>query len=98
MARPTAPSLWLPGFDPAPPTLPRTAEQVCLSVSCEPAEPVEVIHVENLSDVEQEQSVVSVRANWRVVATAPEERGTGAARVDSTRPGPGTWMTGGLVW
>lgn len=72
MARPTAPSLWLPGFDPAAPALPRPAEQVCLSGSCGPAEPVEVIHVENLSDVEQEQSVVSVRANWRVVATAPE--------------------------
>lgn len=72
MARPTAPSLWLPGFDPAAPALPRPAEQVCLSVSCGPAEPVEVIHVENLCDVEQEQSVVSVRANWRVVATAPE--------------------------
>ena len=37
-----------------------------------PAVHVEVIHVENLSEVEQEQSVVSVRANWRVVATAPE--------------------------
>ena len=72
MARPTAPSLWLPGFDPAAPTLPRPAEQVCLSVSCVPAVHVEVIHVENLSEVEQEQSVVSVRANWRVVATAPE--------------------------
>lgn len=72
MARPTAPSLWLPGFDPAAPTLPRPAEQVCLSVSCGPAEPVEATHVENLSDVEQEQSVVSVRANWRVVATATE--------------------------
>jgi len=72
MARPTAPSLWLPGFDPAAPALPRPAEQVCLSVSCEPAEPVEVIHVENLIDVEQEQFVDTVRANWRVVATATE--------------------------
>lgn len=72
MARPTAPSLWLPGFDPAAPTLPRPAEQVCLSVSCEPAEPVEVIDVENLIDVEQEQFVDTVRANWRVVATATE--------------------------
>ena len=59
MARPTAPSLWLPGFDPAAPTLPRPAEQVCLSVSCEPAEPVEVIDVENLIDVEQEQFVAT---------------------------------------
>ena len=72
MARPTAPSLWLPGFDPAVPALPRAAEQVCLSVSCEPAEPVEVIHVENVSDVEQEQFVAAVRANWRVVSTATE--------------------------
>jgi hypothetical protein len=37
--------------------------QICLSVSCEPAKPVEVIHVENLSDVEQEQFVATVRAN-----------------------------------
>lgn len=72
MARPTAPSLWLPGFDPAAPALPHPAEQVCLSVSCEPAERVEAIHVENLSDVEQEQFVATVRANWRVVATATE--------------------------
>jgi hypothetical protein len=72
MARPTAPSLWLPGFDPAAPALPRPAKQVCLSVSCDPAGPVEVIHVENLSDVEQEQFVATVRANWRVVATATE--------------------------
>jgi hypothetical protein len=72
MARPTAPSQWLPGFDPAAPALPRPAEQVCLSVSCVPAEPVEVIHVENLIDVEQEQSVATVRANWRVVATATD--------------------------
>jgi hypothetical protein len=28
MARPTAPSLWLPGFDPAAPALPHPAEQV----------------------------------------------------------------------
>jgi len=49
MARPTAPSLWLPGFDPAAPALPRSAKQVCLSVSCDPAGPAEVIHVENLS-------------------------------------------------
>lgn len=72
MARPTAPSLWLPGFDPAAPALPYPAEQVCLSVSCEPAEPVEIIHIETLSDVVQEQSVATVRANWRVVATATE--------------------------
>ncbi|EXI82608.1 MAG: DNA methylase [Candidatus Accumulibacter appositus] len=72
MARPTAPSLWLPGFDPAAPTLPRPVEQVCLTVSREPAEPVEVIDVENLIDVEQEQLVDTVRANWRVVATATE--------------------------
>jgi N12 class adenine-specific DNA methylase len=72
MARPTAPSLWLPGFDPAAPALPRPAEQGCLSVSCEPAEPVEVVHVENLSDVEHEQSIAAVRASWRVVATATE--------------------------
>ena len=72
MARPTAPSLWLPGFDPAAPALPRPAEQVCLSVSCEPAEQVDVIHVENPIDVEQEQFVDTVRANWRVVATATE--------------------------
>ena len=63
MARPTAPSLWLPGFDPAAPALPRSAKQVCLSVSCDPAGPAEVIHVENLSDVEQEQFVATVRAN-----------------------------------
>lgn len=72
MARPTAPSLWLPGFDPAAPALPHPTEQVCLSLPCAPAKPVEVIHVENLGDVEQEQSVASVRANWRVVATATE--------------------------
>ena len=72
MAHPTAPSLWLPGFDPTAAALPRPAEQVCLSVSCDPAKPVEVIHVENLSDVEQEQFVTTVRANWRVVTTATE--------------------------
>ena len=64
MARPTAPTLWLPGFDPAAPILPRPVEQVCLSASCESAEPVEVIRVETLSDIEQEQFVASVRANW----------------------------------
>ncbi len=72
MARPTKPSFWLPGFDPAAPALPRPAEQVCLSVSCVPAEPVEAIHVENLIDVAQKQFVDTVRANWRVVATATE--------------------------
>ena len=79
MARPTAPSLWLPGFDPAAPALPRPAKQVCLSVSCVPAKPVEAIHVENLIDVAQEQFVDTVRANWRVVATvmSPEPSANG---------------------
>ena len=77
-----------PGSTRRPRPCPTPAEQVCLSVSCEPAEPVEVIHVENLSDVEQEQFVDTVRANWRVVATATEARPAHPlAATDPRRPG-----------
>jgi hypothetical protein len=70
MARPTAPSLWLLGFDPAASALPHRAEPISLPLPCEPARTIEAEPVENLSDVEQEQFVATVRANWRVEATA----------------------------
>ncbi len=71
MARPTAPSLWLPGFDPAAPTLPPQAELVCPSLSRESDHPAELEHVDSVRDTaEPEQPLAAVRANWRAVTAA----------------------------
>ncbi len=72
MARPTAPSQWLPGFDPAAPALPTRIEVVSLPKSCGPAAPADAPSDESVRDAEPEQQSSAVRANWRVVATETE--------------------------
>ncbi|MDP3653785.1 MAG: DEAD/DEAH box helicase family protein [Rhodoferax sp.] len=75
MARTTAPSLWLPGFDPDTPESPAlssSTEHVSSPTTCEPVGLVEVSPAKSVRDADSEQAAANVRANWRVVATAPE--------------------------
>ena len=72
MARPTAPSLWLPGFDPIAPALPSLAEHVSHFIPREPDGCVEAQFVDGVRDLEEQEQPATIRANWRVVATATE--------------------------
>ena len=72
MARSTAPSLWLPGFDPVAPTLPYPAELVSLFIPRETDGPVEMEPIESRRDAAPEQPPAIVRATWRAAATTTE--------------------------
>ena len=72
MARPTAPSMWLPGFDPIAPALPSLAENVSHSIPRELDGCVEAQLVNGFRDLEDQEQPATIRANWRVVATATE--------------------------
>jgi hypothetical protein len=78
MARITAPSLWLPGFDPdtpEPPAPSSLTEGVSSTATCEPAGLVESALVASTLDAGPEQAPANVRANWRVVAATSEATG-----------------------
>lgn len=78
MARTTAPSMWLPGFDPDTPEPPAPLSLTANASSTttgQAAEPVETALVAGTGDADPEQSPANVRANWRVVAATSETAG-----------------------
>ena len=75
MARTTAPSLWLPGFDPDTPESPAPLTLTADGSSTTAGQVVELVEatpVASSSDADPEQGPTKVRANWRVVTPTTE--------------------------